>query len=82
MSGLGSAMFELGIIGLLIPFVLIKNIRKIVRSDCRFIFYGSLFFLVLLNAMPLSNAIIGFVFGNIIYVASTLSSIAVKRSCA
>lgn len=67
MSGLGSAMFELGIIGCLIPWVLIKNMRKIIKEDKRFMFYGVLFFLILLNAMPLSNAIIGFVFGNILY---------------
>ncbi len=71
MSGLGSAIFELGIVGCLIPWVLIKNMWKIIKEDKRFMFYGFLFFLILLNAMPLSNAIIGFVFGNIIYLGSS-----------
>ena len=69
MSSFGSAVFELGCIGLIIPYVLIRNILKLVKQNSIFIFYGSLFFCILLNAMPLNCAIVGFTFGNIIYAA-------------
>lgn len=67
MSGLGSALFELGLPALLIVIVLINCIKMLIRNDQHFLFYGILLVFILMNAMPLSNALVGFVFGNLIY---------------
>ena len=67
MSGIGCAIFELGYVGLIIPYILLRNIVILSRKNADFIFYGALFFFILLNAMPLSNAIVGFTLGNILY---------------
>lgn len=69
MSGLGSIMFELGIISLLLLKVLFSCFHNIYNYDKQIVFFGGLFLFTLLNAMPLSNALVGFVIGNFIYVA-------------
>lgn len=67
MSGIGSAFFELGVIALLIVVVIVNCTRKISRYNHQCLFWSILFVFILINAMPLSNALIGLVFGNFIY---------------
>lgn len=67
LSSVGCALFELGYVGLLIFFVLFKDIARCAKRNIVFWFIGLLFFCILLNAMPLTNGLVGFVFGNIIY---------------
>lgn len=69
MSGLGSAAYELGLIGLIIPIVLICCVSKLVKKREDTLFFCILFIMILLNAMPLSNALAGMVYGSIIYRA-------------
>lgn len=67
MSGVGCAIFELGWVGLFIYIVLFRDIAILARNNFKYWLVGILLFFVLLNAMPLTNGLVGFVFGNIIY---------------
>lgn len=67
LSTVGCALFELGWVGLLIFFVLFKDIARCAKRNVVFWLIGLVFFSVLLNAMPMTNGLVGFVFGNIIY---------------
>lgn len=67
MSGWGNAFFELGFVALLIVYVIVRNFHALVRTSPAVAFYGPLFMLILFNAMPWSNALVGFVVGNVIY---------------
>lgn len=67
MSGVGCSLYELGIVGLIIWIVLFKDIIIMSKRDSTLLFIGILYFYIMLNAMPLTNALVGFVFGNIIY---------------
>lgn len=69
MSGIGSALFELGCPGLLLLWVWYKCVVKFMKINKHILLYGILFLFILFNAMPLSNAMVGFVFGNLIYNA-------------
>lgn len=69
MSGIGSALFELGCPGLLLLLVWYKCVVKFIKINKHILLYGILFLCILFNAMPLSNAMVGFVFGNLIYNA-------------
>ncbi|MNS43246.1 hypothetical protein D3C72_756420 [compost metagenome] len=71
MSGYGSALFELGAIGLIIPYVLYRNFRRLFINGNVYIFLYIGLNAMLLNALPFSNALVAYLFGNIIYVAST-----------
>jgi hypothetical protein len=69
MSGISSIFFELGLIGL-IPFIILwKNIKRIERTDPFILFIFFLYLIVLLNAINFANALVCFIFGNIIYVS-------------
>lgn len=67
LSSVGCALFELGWVGLLIFFVLFRDIARCARRNVVFWLIGLVYFSVLLNAMPMTNGLVGFVFGNIIY---------------
>lgn len=67
MSGIGSALFELGLPAMLILIVILKSLRTIYKETRQILLFGILFLFILFNAMPLSNALIGFVLGNLIY---------------
>lgn len=82
MSGLGSALFELGFIALLIIGVLFHCVRRISATLPVFLFFGILLFFILLNAMPLSNGLVGFVFGNMIYMSNKIkTTVSVEDRC-
>lgn len=67
MSGLGCLLFELGIFGLPLIYVIYRNFKILAQRNKWALFFGILLFGTLLNALPLSNALLGFVVGNIIY---------------
>lgn len=67
MSGVGCSLYELGIVGGLIWYVLFKDIIKISKRDSVLLLVGLVYFYIMLNAMPLTNALVGYVLGNIIY---------------
>lgn len=67
MSGVGCSLYELGIVGGLIWYVLFKDIIRISKRDSVLLLVGLVYFYIMLNAMPLTNAMVGYVLGNIIY---------------
>ncbi len=69
LSGFGMGIFELGIFGLLVPFIIFLSIWRCLRN------YAVLFAYILLNlilftAMSLNNSLILFIIGNMIYISS------------
>lgn len=70
MSGYGSALFELGIIALIIPIVLYRNFRPLFRKNHVFVLLFISINGILFNAVPFSNSLIAFLFGNIIFIGS------------
>jgi len=68
MSGFGSAFYELGIVGFLIPFVIFYLLRKQYLRDFRgFLLMASVIFFSLVSALPLSFPYIGFLIGYLAY---------------
>jgi hypothetical protein len=72
MSGIGSGLFELGIFFIPVLYVLIKNSLLVIQKNNNLIFVIILFYSILLNAMPLSNALVGFIIGNLIYLGDKI----------
>ena len=81
-SGFGAIFFELGVFALIFIFVLIRNFRLLVKNNFSSLFWCILFSVILLNAMPLGNGLVGFTLGNMIYIAHKHSTIKNKaRLC-
>jgi hypothetical protein len=75
MSGIGGALFELGIIGLFVPYVIISEAFRLYRTQPYALLFSFLFFFILLNAMPLGNGLVGFVLGSMIYYSNSAMQI-------
>ncbi len=73
MSGFGAIFFELGIIGFLPIYVFIKNIRIVTKKNPIVFLFAISYILTLFNAISFNNALIGYLLGNIIYVAENSS---------
>ncbi|WP_455674850.1 hypothetical protein [Phocaeicola sp.] len=67
MSGWGSLFYELGIVGLVFPYVIYNLFSGLLTGKEKVILF-SLFCLILLNAIPFSNPLIPFFIGNLIYL--------------
>ena len=67
MSGWGSIFYELGIAALILLYVVYNLFSKLSLGNKKHLFYA-LFCLILLNAVPFSNAIIPFFIGNLFYL--------------
>ncbi|WP_286332857.1 hypothetical protein [Duncaniella freteri] len=74
MSGLGSIFFELGAIAILFVYIIIQDFIIIARKKDLSIFFCLMFLIILFNAMPLSNSLIGFTVGNIIFCAKSIKN--------
>ncbi|WP_303027327.1 hypothetical protein [uncultured Duncaniella sp.] len=72
MSGFGSIFFELGFIAILLVYIIIHDFIIIGRKRQSSFLFCLMFLIVLLNAMPFSNSLIGFVIGNIIYCSDKI----------
>lgn len=68
MSGWGSILFELGAIGLLLMFVIVKNLKVIVEGKMKYVIILG-FIGLLANAVSFATALLPFTIGNIIYLA-------------
>lgn len=74
MSGFGASIFELGIFGLLIPLFIYSLLSKYLKYDkIRYLYI--LLNVLLFTSISLNNALILFVFGNIIYLSRKQSFI-------
>ena len=67
MSGWGSLLYELGIIGVFLVYVLYINISTLLSGQKKLIVF-LLMCGILLNAIPFSNPLIPFFIGNLIYL--------------
>lgn len=67
MSGIGSGLFELGLLFIPFLFVLYSALIRLCKDSVVNVFLSILLILILHNAVPLSNALVCFVIGNIIY---------------
>lgn len=67
MSGWGSILFELGAIGLLLAYIIYKLYSKILKGKTMIILL-LLFYGILANAIPFSNAIVPFFIGNLFFL--------------
>lgn len=67
MSGWGSIFYELGIAALILLYVIYNLFSELSLGNKKHLFYA-LFCLILLNAVPFSNAIIPFFIGNLFYL--------------
>ena len=68
MSGYGAALFELGVVGAVIPAAITVAMWRFYRAEpAQFILYVVMLHLMLLTAIPLANPIIGVIIG---YAAS------------
>ena len=67
MSAYGAVFFELGILGLAIPFYLYSIFRIVLKSKV-FLFSFILLNLLLFTSISLNNSLILFVFGNVLYL--------------
>jgi hypothetical protein len=72
MSGYGAAFFELGIFGILIPYFLYILFKKLFNMKITF-FIFILLNMVLFTSISLNNALILFVFGNVMYLSIEIS---------
>jgi hypothetical protein len=71
MSGYGAALYELGFVGLIIPYVVTHTARLRYRADLkRFITIAILLNLLFLTALPLAYPPIGFLIGYFCYYAA------------
>lgn len=68
MSGWGSILFELGIIGLLLLYVIVRNLKIIIDGKMRYVIILG-FIGLLANAVSFATALLPFIIGNIIYLA-------------
>jgi hypothetical protein len=68
MSGYGAAFFELGIFGFLIPFFLYSLTKNMLKQK-KYIYLFILLNMLLFTSISLNNALILFVFGNIMYIS-------------
>ena len=68
MSGWGSILFELGAIGLLLRYTIYKLVSNILTGN-KMVITLLLFYAILANAIPFSNAIIPFFIGNLFYLS-------------
>ena len=73
-SGFGAIFFELGVFALIFIFVLLRNFKILINRDFNSLFWCILFSVILLNAMPLGNGLVGFALGNMIYIANRPST--------
>lgn len=69
MSGLGSILFELGVIGLLLLKVVSNLCLNVLNGYSKYILFF-IFICILLNAIPFSNPLIPFFIGNLMYLKS------------
>ncbi len=69
LSNIGSVLFELGIIGLIPFYILIRSFCKLRTRDVNVVFVLILFLILLTTSALFSLAIIPFVFGNVIYLS-------------
>ncbi|MEO5911182.1 MAG: hypothetical protein ABIP95_09865 [Pelobium sp.] len=69
LSGFGMGIFELGIFGLLIPFLIFISIWRSLKIPT-ILFAYVLFNLLMFTAMSLNNALILFIIGNMIYITN------------
>ena len=67
MSGYGAVFFELGILGLLIPYYLFSIFRKVINNNI-FLFSFILLNLLIFTSISLNNSLILFAFGNVLYL--------------
>jgi len=71
MSGYGSALFEIGIIALIIPWAITLSLYKLYMNDKRsFLIYAMFLNSMLITAIPLAFPLIGFVIGYVSYMGS------------
>ena len=76
MSGLGSLLFELGFIGLLLPFVIVKfNLLLFKNNTFGLFFVLILIFLLLVSAIPIGFSYFGFYLALIEYLSKERSII-------
>ena len=68
MSGWGSILFELGAVGLLLLYVIVKNLKIIVEGKMKYVIILG-FIGLLANAVSFATALLPFTIGNIIYLA-------------
>lgn len=68
MSGWGSILFELGAVGLLLLYVIIKNLKIVIEGKMRYVIILG-FIGLLANAVSFATALLPFIIGNIIYLA-------------
>ena len=69
MSGLGSILFELGVIGLLLLKVVSNLCLNVLNGYSKYILFF-IFICILMNAIPFSNPLIPFFIGNLMYLKS------------
>ncbi len=67
LSGIGSVIFQLGILGFLIPLGIVFCFRSKLFDDV-YLFTCITLLLILLTAFPLMTAIVGFLLGNALYL--------------
>ena len=67
MSGWGSIFYELGVFGFILIFVIYKLFLNIATRKMSFVLFCT-FCMILLNAVPFSNALIPFFMGNLLYI--------------
>lgn len=72
MSGFGSILFELGFIGLYYIYIVGKRMYFIIQAKLSYMFIASLLFLIILNALTFTNALLGFTIGIILYLSLQL----------
>ncbi len=67
-SALGGALYDLGVFALPILWVLYKCLRGLASRGYNGLFCGIVLICMMLNNMPFSQAILPFIFGNLIYL--------------
>lgn len=67
-SAISGALYDLGVFSLPIILVLVKCLKELTKRGYNGLFCGIVLFCMMLNNMPFSQAILPFIFGNLIYL--------------